>query len=131
MNERAEAIARRITEAIRDNSMQQKEVADAIGVAYTTFNSWMRRVSSINADYIVPIAKYLGVSATWILTGEEVEVKEVPDSYVDLNPNEMFLIKTFRALDQEGQVVVANKAVEELRRVRAEQGNAATDTQSA
>ena len=124
MKERAEGIAMRIAKIIEDNHLQQKEIADTVGVPYTTFNSWMRRASSVNADYIEPLAKCLGVSATWLLTGNEVELPEIPESYVDLSPNELFLIQTFRALDQEGQIVVANKAVEELRRVRTEKGDA-------
>jgi len=114
----------RMNQALIDRHIQKKVLADAIGVPATTLNSWINRGGDFPASYIVPVAEALGVHPLWLLTGEDHVLPTIPDSFVELKEDELFLLQTFRTLDQEGRVVVANKAVEELRRVKAEQGSA-------
>ena len=47
----------------------------------------------------------------------------MPDDFVQLSEQERTLIEFVRNLDKEGMIVVTNKAVEEMRRVRNTQGN--------
>lgn len=114
----------RMNQALVEKHMQKKVLADAIGVPATTLNSWINRGGDFPASYIVPAAKALGVHPLWLLTGEDHLPPTIPETYVELKDDELFLLQTFRALDQEGRVVVANKAVEELRRLKVEQGSA-------
>ena len=115
----------RMNEALIEKHIQKKQLADAIGVPATTLNSWINRGADVPASYIRPIAERLGVHPLWLITGEETVAPRIPDSYVELKDDELFLLRTFRSLDQEGRVVVANRAVEELRRLKVEQGSAA------
>lgn len=112
----------RMNQALQEKHIQKKVLADRIGVPATTLNSWINRGGDFPASYIVPAARALGVHPLWLLTGEDHLPPVIPDSYMELKEDELFLMRTFRALDQEGRVVVANKAVEELRRVKVEQG---------
>ena len=116
----------RMNEALVSKHVQKKQLADAIGVPATTLNSWINRGADFPASYIQPIAEFLHVHPLWPITGEEAVLPEIPDTYMELSEEELFLLRTFRSLDQEGRVVVANKAVEELRRVKLEQGSASS-----
>jgi len=115
-----------MNEALVSKHVQKKQLADAIGVPATTLNSWINRGADFPASYIQPIAEFLHVHPLWLITGEEAVLPEIPDTYMELSEEELFLLRTFRSLDQEGRVVVANKAVEELRRVKLEQGSASS-----
>ena len=116
----------RMNQALTDKHIQKKVLADRIGIPATTLNSWINRGGDFPASYIVPVADALGVHPLWLLTGEDHIPPKIPDSYMELKEDELFLLNTFRSLDQEGRVVVANKAVEELRRVKVEQGSASS-----
>ena len=115
-------ITKRVSDVLNHSPMQQKDLALAIDVPVTTLNTWLKRGGDFPASYVVPIAKFLGVSAIWLLTGDNVERPDIPDSYIELTDNEAFLIETYRSLDKAGQIVVSNSAVEESRRVKSEQG---------
>ena len=113
----------RMNQALTEKRIQKKVLADAIGVPATTLNSWINRGGDFPASYVVPVAECLGVHPLWLLTGSDLPAPSIPASYVELKDDELFLLESFRALDQEGKIVVANKAVEELRRQKLEQGN--------
>lgn len=113
----------RMNQALTEKRIQKKVLADAIGVPATTLNSWINRGGDFPASYVVPVAECLGVHPLWLLTGSDLPTPSIPASYVELKEDELFLLESFRALDQEGKIVVANKAVEELRRQKLEQGN--------
>lgn len=113
----------RMNQALTEKRIQKKVLANAIGVPATTLNSWINRAGDFPASYVVPVAECLGVHPLWLLTGSDLPTPSIPASYVELREDELFLLESFRALDQEGKIVVANKAVEELRRQKLEQGN--------
>ena len=114
----------RMNQALSEKRIQKKILAEKIGVPATTLNSWINRGGDFPASYVVPIAECLGVHPLWLLTGTEIPAPSIPSSFVELKDDEQFLLESFRALDQEGKIVVANKAVEELRRQKLEQGSA-------
>lgn len=117
----------RIRKYIQDNHLQKKSIAEAIGVANTTFHTWLARGSDeFPVRYLLPIAAALRVHPMWILTGSEDLPPVLPVNCTELTSDEKYLLDTFRTLDMEGKVVVCNKAVEELRRVRANQGSEAS-----
>lgn len=114
----------RMNQALSEKRIQKKILAEKIGVPATTLNSWINRGGDFPASYVVPIAECLGVHPLWLLTGTDIPAPSIPSSFVELKDDEQFLLESFRALDQEGKIVVANKAVEELRRQKLEQGSA-------
>lgn len=121
----------RIEIVLKEKHLQKKMLADSIGIPPTTLSSWLGRGNDFPASYVVPVARFLGVHPMWLLTGEEAALPEIPVSYVELSNDESFLLQSYRTLDQEGKIVVANKAVEELRRAKAVQGKTASSTQTA
>lgn len=117
----------RVVNAAAEKKILKKSLAETIGVPVTTFSTWIGRGTDFPASYVVPLADALGVHPLWILTGEEQMMPKVPENYVDLHDDELFLVQTFRALDVEGRIVVANRAVEEMRRVKTDSTIAAGD----
>ena len=117
----------RVVNAAAEKKILKKSLAETIGVPVTTFSTWIGRGTDFPASYVVPLADALGVHPLWILTGEEQMMPKVPEKYVDLHDDELFLVQTFRALDVEGRIVVANRAVEEMRRVKTDSTIAAGD----
>lgn len=114
----------RMNDVLQRKHIQKKVLADAIGVPPTTLQSWINRGVDFPASYTIPIADVLGVHPLWLLSGADVLPPKIPDGFVELKEDEYFLLETYRNLDREGRVVVSNKAVEEMRRLKAELGNA-------
>lgn len=114
----------RMNAAVLERKLQKKDLAAAIGVPVTTLSSWINRGSDFPASYVVPVAEFLNVHPLWLLTGQDVIQPKIPETFVELKDDELFLLESYRSLDREGRVVVANKAVEEMRRVKSEQGSA-------
>lgn len=118
-------IAKRLNELIAEKRIQKKQLAERIGVAASTLNTWLSRGEDFPAQYVIPICNVLEISAEKLLEGRDVSLPKIPNDYVQLSEEERFLIDTIRGLDREGVIVVNNKAVEEARRVRSAQGNTA------
>lgn len=118
-------IANRLNELIAEKRIQKKQLAERIGVAASTLNTWLSRGEDFPAQYVIPICNVLEISAEKLLEGRDVSLPKIPNDYVQLSEEERFLIDTIRGLDREGVIVVNNKAVEEARRVRSAQGNTA------
>lgn len=119
-------VGQRLGLIAQQKKMQKKDLSVAIGVPYTTMSSWINRGGDFPASCVIPLAKALGVTPMYLLTGQEEYTKLIPDDYERLSENERYLLDTIRNLDKDGVVVVMNKAVEELRRCRAEQGSEAS-----
>lgn len=113
-----ESIIYRVERLLLERDMTQKQLAEDIGVLQNTFNGWIKRGTDFPARYIIPVSRVLGVHPIWLLTGEDALMPEIPDTYVELSPDERFLIDTYRQLDPEGRVMTSGKAVEELRRLK-------------
>ena len=94
----------RMNQALTEKRIQKKVLADAIGVPATTLNSWINRGGDFPASYVVPVAECLGVHPLWLLTGSDLPTPSIPASYVELKDDELFLLESFRALDQEGKI---------------------------
>ena len=124
-------ISQRLDNIIHEKKLQKKLVAQEIGVPNTTLGSWVNRGGDFPVSYLIPLAEAIGVTPMYLLTGSEEYVSPSPENQVTLSDDELFLLNTFRALDKEGAVVVSNKAIEELRRVRAAQGSEAVPSKGA
>ena len=118
-------IVNRLEELLAEKRMQKKELATQIGIAPSTLQSWVTRGEDFPARYVMPICNALGLSAEKLLEGLDVPLPEIPSDFIKLSDEERFLIDTLRGLDREGMIVVTNKAIEEMRRVRSMQGNGA------
>lgn len=125
------SISQRLANVIYEKKLQKKLVAQAIGVPNTTLGSWVNRGGDFPVSYLIPLAEAVGVSPLYLLTGQEEFTPAAPENQVVLTDDEMFLLNTFRMLDKEGAVVVCNKAIEEMRRVRTIQGSEAVPSKGA
>lgn len=106
-----------------DRGIRNNEFARNIGIPQSTFQTWLSRNEDFPARYVIPICHELDIVPELLLEGTEKSKADVPDDFVQLSEQERTLIEFVRNLDKEGMIVVTNKAVEEMRRVRNTQGN--------
>lgn len=64
-------MAIRLGRALYDSGMSQKELGEQIGVNRATVNYWCNHGTWPSAKYLPAICRTLGVSADWLLFGEE------------------------------------------------------------
>lgn len=110
----------RVGEVLAEKKIQQKALAEAIGVPNTTLHTWLHRGGDFPASYVDAMAKHLGVNPLWIINGQDSPIPSIPESYVELSDDELFLIQTYRTLGREGKVKVSSQAVDEMRLLKSE-----------
>ena len=64
-------MAIRLGQALYDSGMSQKELGEKIGVNRATVNYWCNHGTWPSAKYLPAICRTLGVSADWLLFGDE------------------------------------------------------------
>jgi len=79
----------RLKNEIKTKNTTQEWIAGQIGVPFGTFRKWMTRKTYPNLKEGTEIANLLGVSAEYLMTGNEPE---------GLSDSERKLIKTYRKL---------------------------------
>ena len=115
-------ITERVFEKLKELGMTQVELCDATGITKSTMNYILTNNKKFEADYIIPIANKLGVTVSWLLTGDENSVdKEVFIKEVEapLPEDVKELIKIYRSLDMEGRTMVLATAYKHRARVNA------------
>lgn len=110
-------ITERILEQLDNLGMTKKDLSAAIGMSNSTLHNWLLSNDRIPASMLEPISSALKVTPLYLLTGEDQE--DILENCAQLSESENFLLDAVRSLDYEGKIVVTNKAIEELRRVRA------------
>lgn len=116
-------IMERLKMLMNDKNMRNNEFARNVGIPQSTFQTWLSRNEDFPARYVMPICHELNIVPELLLEGTERPKVDIPDDFMQLSEQERTLIEFVRNLDKEGMVVVTNKAVEEMRRVRSTQGN--------
>ena len=93
---------KKISECIRfyrkQKNYRQKDIAQFFGVAESTVSMWERGENMISADMFFELADFLGVSPD-ALAGRS------PDGF---SPGEVEMLRRFRALSDDAQVVIRN-----------------------
>lgn len=64
-------VAIRLGQAIYKSGISQRELAEHIGVNPATISYWCNHGNWMSAKYLPAICKTLGISADWLLFGEE------------------------------------------------------------
>ena len=67
----AMTIGNRVISILNEKNLKQKDLADHIGTKPSTINGWREPNRNPSSDLIIPICEFLGVSAYFLLTGEE------------------------------------------------------------
>jgi len=92
----------RLKSVIKDKNTTQEWIAGKIGVPLSTFRKWMTRKTYPNLKEGTEIAKLLGVSAEYLVTGTDPE---------GLDNSERKLVNTYRRLsssDKENTLLAVN-----------------------
>lgn len=74
----AMTIGNRVLQILDKKGLNQKDLADYLHTSPSTVNGW-KGTKSPKSDYIIPICEFLGVSANYLLTGEDSSVIETFD----------------------------------------------------
>jgi transcriptional regulator with XRE-family HTH domain len=90
----------------------QKEVADAVGVAPSTFNEWMKAKKYPRIDKIEFMANYFGILKSDLI--EEAEDKKISPDELQLTEGEKALIKLLRRVPAAEQPIVIEKILSAL-----------------
>lgn len=80
---------RRLANVLKEKAISQKQAARAVKVSPSVLNGWLAGASPNNFNKVKQLADYLGVSFTWLLTGESDGNKHHP-SLEDLFEAEPF-----------------------------------------
>lgn len=60
------------------------EITRATGIPSSTFSDWKKGKSKPNAEKMLKIANYLGVSVEYLMTGKDNAHKEAQNPYTDI-----------------------------------------------
>jgi transcriptional regulator with XRE-family HTH domain len=92
-------ISQRIFELLKEKNKQQKDLAAYAGISASAISDWKKKGTNPSAEYIFPIAQFLGVSVEYLLTGNETAY--------DLSETEQRLLRLFACLTptQQGELI--------------------------
>ena len=98
-----EIFAKNLIHYIERHGKEQKEVADVVGVAPSTFNAWIKAKKYPRIDKIEKLANYFG-----ILKSDLIERHEKSDSIktISITEDEQKLLDLFRKVPENQQQMV-------------------------
>lgn len=98
--------ARNLTRYIAQSGRSQKEIADTLGVAQSTFNNWCTGVRFPRVDKVEQLARYFGIKESDLIEGRTTEAIEkdadiLADVFVRMRADVEFceLVKQLHAYD--------------------------------
>ncbi len=109
-----EIFAKNLAFYLERSGRDQKEVAEVVGVAPSTFNEWMRAKKYPRIDKIEMLANYFGILKSDLI--EEVAEDGYSPSEPQLTEGETVLLDLFRRVPEDQQQLV-------LQMIRAALGN--------
>ncbi len=114
-------INERIFELLDKDGFSIAGLAKALCINTNVISQWRSRHSDPPARQIMQICDYFGVSAEYLLTGEEHHHKNIT-----LDDDELRVITKYRNLDLDGKDAVRGIMLQEQRRIELDQGMAKT-----
>ncbi|WP_173911793.1 helix-turn-helix domain-containing protein [Acinetobacter sp. Marseille-Q1618] len=63
--------AKRVKQLIKDQNIKQADIVNALKVSKGTVSNWLQGSTTPNAQSLIELAKFLGVTERWILEGKE------------------------------------------------------------
>ncbi len=63
----------RLEKVLKDKGISKTELAEKNGIRRPTISDWKKNGAVPSGDVCLKIAKYLGVSAEWLISGEETK----------------------------------------------------------
>ena len=98
-----EVFAKNLIYYIEKHGKEQKEIADAIGVAPSTFNAWVKAKKYPRIDKIEMLANYFGILKSDLI--EERETNDAPKT-ISITEGEQELLDLFRLIPESQQKMV-------------------------
>lgn len=92
--------ARNLTRYIAQSGKTQKELADMLGVAQSTFNNWCTGVRYPRMDKVEQLAAYFGIMKSDLIEDKSAE-KEQPANTDGLTESQQKLIAFAKTLSEE------------------------------
>ncbi|MBQ8945319.1 MAG: hypothetical protein IJ058_14540 [Lachnospiraceae bacterium] len=96
--ESIDPVLQRISDLLKAQGKQEKELIQYIGLGRGTFTAWRYRGVKTYTQHIDEIAEFLDVSPNYLIRGEDGEI-----GVETLSEAEIWLIKTYRAADDVGK----------------------------
>ena len=96
------SLAERIRKTRKDKGIKLYELASSVGMSQQALVN-IENGSTTKSTYLISIAKFLGVSASWLEFGGEI----AEETEIDLSSEEIALIYNFRLLDETDQKAVS------------------------
>ena len=98
-----ETFARNLSYYIDKHGIEQKELAEIVGVAPSTFNAWVKAKKYPRIDKIERLANYFGILKSDLI--EEQDNTESPRA-MSLTKSEEFIVNLFRRVPESKQQMV-------------------------
>lgn len=98
-----ETFARNLSYYLNKCGRDQKEVAEVVGVAPSTFNEWVKAKKYPRIDKIEILANYFGILKSDLI---EDKVEKSPPEEPKLSEGERMLLDLFRRVPEEHQQIV-------------------------
>lgn len=98
-----ETFARNLSYYIDKHGIEQKELAEIVGVAPSTFNAWVKAKKYPRIDKIERLANYFGILKSDLI--EEQDNVEVPRA-MSLTKSEEYIVNLFRRVPEDKQKMV-------------------------
>ena len=95
-------ICQNLNNILKERKITQKELCQHISIAESKLSYWLTKSKSIPSEYIIPICEYLSVSPSFLLTGQERDLK----NYIIISKEEIELIEKYRSLSDDGKTKV-------------------------
>ena len=96
-----EIFAKNLSFYLGRSGKDQKEVAEVVGVAPSTFNEWMKAKKYPRIDKIEILANYFGILKSDLI--EEASEKEDSLRELELTEGEALMLKLFRQIPKDRQ----------------------------
>jgi len=115
-------ITERVSKILKEKKISQLELCKATGITKSTMNYILTNHKHFDADHVIDIANRLGVSVSWLLTGEDNNGAEHRNQLVKkkLTSEEEELLNIYRTLDREGKTMVLAAAYTHRDRLKAD-----------
>lgn len=97
-----EIFAKNLSFYISRSRRDQKEIAEAVGVAASTFNEWVKGKKYPRIDKIELLANYFGILKSDLIEDK----KEVSPEQVQLSEGEKMMLELFNQVPQDKQRIV-------------------------
>ena len=98
-----EIFAKNLSYYVRRSGRDQKEIAEIVGVAPSTFNEWVKAKKYPRMDKVEMLANYFGILKSDLI---EDKTEEKPPGEIQLTEGERMLLDLFRLVPEKDQQMV-------------------------